>query len=121
MRKPETTDPDWTEEELTDAEKHRLDSSEIDEEFYPDTEDVAEEMDLSRGDVFVWDDSPRTVVRLATQNFPARDRDNMSVKNPTVSNPRNPESRPVGVPIWEVYKDWKRGKVSPGKLTVTAE
>jgi len=121
MQEPETTDPDWTEDNLTDAERERLDTGEQPGEFWPGTEEVAEEMDLSVGDVFTWDGEARRVVAFSSLNFQASDRDGMTLENPTITHPASAEGRPVGVPIWDVYKAWRRGKVSPGKLTVAVE
>lgn len=70
---------------------------------------LREEMELRRSDLFVWEDEPMQVVSTDGRMSPF-DRDSMDITDPTG------QTGSWGVPLVELYAAWKRGEAHPGHI-----
>jgi len=73
-------------------------------------------MKLDNGDVFIYGDDPQKVMAVDSRMAP-NDRDSLLLTDPTTSKVTDGG---VHVPLWNVFKSWKQGDVSPGRLEVVA-
>jgi hypothetical protein len=139
MKKCQLPDPSWslddaTTEELTeyvDTEHlgRATESSEVlmqieeirasDQQIlsFLDAEKLAYAMKLDNGDVFIYGDDPQKVMAVDSRMAP-NDRDSLLLTDPTTSKVTDGG---VHVPLWNVFKSWKQGDVSPGRLEVVAK
>lgn len=103
----------WSDRQLTGTEKQQLGTAgpDVDTyEFCPQTDSVADEMDLSIGDLIEWDGRVTQIVSF--DNSDARSSDSMQIR--VVADAKdddNPDTEPYGFDIWTVYRNWRRGNI----------
>ena len=137
MKENESPDPEWSlrtlpPEDLSvliDMEEFRKEAGtnieeqikavQQDEDSYIplDTASVAEEMGLKHGDTFEWDGQPQKVVSIDTRMDP-RDRDSLTLTDPTSTHPSEPYSLNNSVPLFDLFEAWNHGKVKPKQITL---
>lgn len=84
------------------------------------TEALADLMDLHHGDVFVWNGESFKVEDIDDRMGP-RDRDSLTVSDPTDFHPQSSRYGHWGVPLFEVFKDWLNHDVKPGRMEVNTD
>lgn len=81
------------------------------------TEDILEEMEMSRGSTFRVDGKALKVVTVDKRMSP-HDRDALTVTDPTVDDPQDARAGQWGVVPAELYADWRRGNLEPAEIAV---
>lgn len=108
----DSIDSGWSDRNLTGTEKQQLGTAGPDVgpyEFCPQTDSVADEMDLSVGDLIEWDGRVTQIVSLGTSD--ARSSDNMQIRVVADARDDNPDTEPYEFDIWTVYTNWRRGNI----------
>lgn len=109
----DSIDSSWSERDLTAAEKQRLGTAGPDVgpyEFCPQTDSVANAMDLTVGNLIEWDERVTEIVSFDDSDATSSHSMHIRVIRDS-KNDANLDTEPYGFDIWAIYTHWRRGNI----------